>query len=823
MIVSLCLFLILLCPTYASSAPNPYVQATVEIASPEQVRELARVGIEPRGWVTETTLRIIGRQSDLTRVRALGFDPVVEISDLEEFYAAQMSGREGFGDYYTYAEAKEKMVELHMTYPAVTTEPESIGVSVEGNVLWAMKVSDNPELEEDEPEVLFTGIHHAREPIGCTLCLDFIELLASGYGSDAFSTFLVDERQIWFVPVVNPDGYLYNEATYPNGGGMWRKNRRDNGDGSHGVDLNRNYSYQWGYDNTGSSPYPSDETYRGPSPASEPETQVMIQFCIEHDFTCAQNWHSHGNVLIYPWGYNGEHTPDHEHFVNLATEATMGIGYDFGTCEEVLWYPANGDANDWMYGEQDAKPKIFATTAEVGENFWQESEIPNHIQEGREISIAFAKMGGPIPVFEALVIDDTDGNGNGRFDPGETGTLSLVLANIGFSASEQVTATVFWHDSFIDLSPTTSVYAPFPDLSTVSGTPFTVGIDTGCPQGYAAVCSVLVEGDGVYPDTLMFSIPVGQPYLLLVDSDDEPTEARLISELSQAGYSFASWDRPAQGAVPLSELRLYQGVVWTAGDQNTSSIPADDRASLAAYLDIGGALLLSAENYLTAYGDDPFTSDYLHIQSYTTSIDVSTVHGVPGDPVTDGVIMDVSFPGGMSVYPDAVIPDAQATGILTVDSGSQITAHRFPVAGSSVYRMIFTATPLEALHAGSTTLDELLHDAVDWLLDSSDDIPPSAPGDLTAALAGVPGQITLAWQEAADDVAVAHYRLYQSAASYFLPTPVALLEATADTTLSVEVPGPGEELYWRVTAVDAAGNESEPSAIAGATSFELVD
>jgi hypothetical protein len=549
----------------------------------------------------------------------------------------------------------------------------------------------------------------------------------------------------------------------------------------------------------------------------------MIQFCSDHEFTCAQNWHSHGNVFIYPWGYNGDHTPDHEHYVNLAVEATAGIGYEYGTCEEVLWYPANGDANDWMYGEQTVKSKIFATTAEIGENFWQESEIPNHVQEGRQISLAFAKLGGPIPVFSNLTVDDSGGNGNGRFDPGETGDLTLVLSNIGFSGSDQVTATIFWHDPLLDLSTTTAVFAPFPDLSTVAGTPFTVSINPGCPQGYAAVCSLLVEGQNVYPDTVLLSVPVGQPYLLLVDSDDEPTEGRLVQELSRAGYAFASWDRPTQGAVPLSELRLYQGVVWTAGDQNTSSVQAEDRASLAAYLDMGGALLLSAENYLTSYGDDSFTSDYLHIQSYTTSIDVSTVHGVPGDPVTDGVTMEVSFPGGMSNYPDAVVPDAEATGILTVNSGSQITAHRFPGSGSSLYRVIFTATPLEALHAGSSSLDELLNSAVNWLLDSADDTPPSAPVGLSVESASAPGQIALSWLEASDNVAVAHYRVYQSSSAYFLPSHELLLEATADVTLSIEAPGPSEELYWCVTAYDAAGNESTPSAIVGSASFELTD
>ena len=215
--------------------PDPYCQAFIQVRNREDVLELLSMGLEPRGQEKPGELTVVAKRSSLSKAERAGFLLTMEIADLEAHYAAQMSGRGDFGDYYTYSEAVDKMNELHTTFPTVTTTPESIGVSVEGNIIWAMKVSDNPGVDDEEPEILFTGVHHAREPISCTACLDFIDYLASGYGTDSLSTFLVRERQIWFVPVVNPDGYLYNESTYPDGGGMWRKNRRDNGDGSHGV------------------------------------------------------------------------------------------------------------------------------------------------------------------------------------------------------------------------------------------------------------------------------------------------------------------------------------------------------------------------------------------------------------------------------------------------------------------------------------------------------------------------------------------------------------------------------------------------------------
>ncbi len=120
-----------------------------------------------------------------------------------------------------------------------------------------VKISDNPNVNETEPEVLYTALHHAREPVGAMQMLFYMYYLLENYDNDPFIQALVDNTEMYFVPVVNPDGYVYNQTTNPNGGGMWRKNRRNNGSaGLYGSDLNRNYGYMWGYDNNGSSPYP---------------------------------------------------------------------------------------------------------------------------------------------------------------------------------------------------------------------------------------------------------------------------------------------------------------------------------------------------------------------------------------------------------------------------------------------------------------------------------------------------------------------------------------------------------------------------------------
>jgi len=235
-----------------------------------------------------------------------------------------------------------------------------------------VKISDNPSINETEPEVLYTSLHHAREPAGVMSLLYYMYYLLVNYDSDPLIQILVDNTEMYFVPVINPDGYVYNQTIAPNGGGMWRKNRRDNGDGEWGVDINRNYGYMWGLDNEGSSPYTWDETYRGTEAFSEPETQNMKVFCENHEFVNALNYHTYSNLLLYAWGYTEELCPDDDIYFAHSTLMTQDNNYTYGAGSTTI-YPTNGGSDDWMYGEQGTKNKIFAYTPELGggnDGFW---------------------------------------------------------------------------------------------------------------------------------------------------------------------------------------------------------------------------------------------------------------------------------------------------------------------------------------------------------------------------------------------------------------------------------------------------------------------
>ena len=318
---------------------------------------------------------IVADDYDYLRLGQAGLNPEIIHADLVAFYQSRFPVGATMGGFPTLAEAISFMDSLHSVYPNLITARDSIGSSFQGRAIWMVKISDNVDIDEDEPEMFINSLIHAREPMGLEATLRFMSYLLSNYGTDSLVTYLVDNREFYFVPVVNPDGYEYNRQTDPNGGGMWRKNRH-----GQGIDLNRNWGYMWGYDDNGSSPYPSDETYRGTGPFSEPETETLRQFINSRHFKVIMNFHTYGDYFLYPWGYINSYTDDQQYFVTIADSAVTDNGYSRGTAWELL-YNTNGDSNDWQYGEQTEKPKIFGFVMEIGgqwDGFWPN---PNNIPQ----------------------------------------------------------------------------------------------------------------------------------------------------------------------------------------------------------------------------------------------------------------------------------------------------------------------------------------------------------------------------------------------------------------------------------------------------------
>ena len=309
---------------------------------------------------------------------ATGPDGVYRIQSLPPFGSGSMGG------YWTAAEIKMKLDQLvaNDTQNLVADKIDTVGWSREGRPVWGLKVAKAVGGTDTRPVVFFNALTHSREPGSMQAVFWFIDDVLAKYGTDPLATRILDQRALYIVPLVNPDGYAVNEAIYSGSGGstfgLWRKNTRDNNNSgqfepdSDGVDINRNYGYNWGLNDSGSSPTPTAETYRGPSAFSEPETQAQRDLVTALKPVTGFSFHSHGDLLLHPWGSTTTPTPDNAAFAEWSDLMSRDNAYASGATPNVL-YDVNGDFNDWAYGDTLAKPRGFTWTPEIGtdvDNFW---------------------------------------------------------------------------------------------------------------------------------------------------------------------------------------------------------------------------------------------------------------------------------------------------------------------------------------------------------------------------------------------------------------------------------------------------------------------
>ncbi|MEU4798988.1 M14 family zinc carboxypeptidase [Streptomyces sp. NPDC023327] len=245
---------------------------------------------------------------------------------------------------------KEEIVRTGQAHPGLT-KVVSIGKTVRGKDILALKVSKNAGKTRDgaKPATLYLSNQHAREWITPEMTRRLMHHYLDNYGKDKRITELVNSTELWFVLSANPDGYDFTHAA--DGDRQWRKNLRDiDGDGTiapgDGVDLNRNFAYKWGYDNEGSSPDASSETYRGAAPMSEPETKALDRFEKRIGFEYGVNYHSAAELILYGVGWQvATPTPDDVlHRALAGTPEKPAIpGYHPQVASEL--YTTNGEAD----------------------------------------------------------------------------------------------------------------------------------------------------------------------------------------------------------------------------------------------------------------------------------------------------------------------------------------------------------------------------------------------------------------------------------------------------------------------------------------------
>ncbi len=378
--------------SFAATSERPML-ARVDISDKSAIEILREGRFDIVNTSPGNYVEIVADDADFQKLQTAGLNPQIIHEDLVGFYQSRFPISATMGGFRTFSEAVAYMDSLHTQYPSITTAKVSIGTSWQGRSLWMMKISDNPGTDEPEPEVFVNGLIHAREPMGMEATLRFMKYLCENYGTDSLATYFVNNREFYFVPIINPDGYEHNRQTDPTGGGMWRKNMNSSG----AVDLNRNWGYMWGYDDNGSSPYSGDETYRGTAAFSEPETQALRTFINSREFSVTMSFHTYGGYFLYPWGYSDIYTSDQSMFLAIGDSCVASSGYSRGTPWELL-YNTNGDALDWQYGEQVEKPKILGFTMEMGDSwdgFWPDpSRIPTLWSHALPALIYLSKIAG---------------------------------------------------------------------------------------------------------------------------------------------------------------------------------------------------------------------------------------------------------------------------------------------------------------------------------------------------------------------------------------------------------------------------------------------
>jgi len=438
----------------------------------------------------------------------------------DEKYGVKGFGLGSMGGYYTMSEIYAKLDSMRILYPNLISAKYVIGYTYENRPIYAVKISDNPDVDENEPEVFYNSLIHCREPAAMMTVMYYMYYLLENYGTNPEATYLVNNREIYFVPLINVDGYEYNRSTNPSGGGMWRKNRHPYSGGV-GVDLNRNFGYKWAYDNNGSSNYVDDETYRGPSAFSEPETEAFRQFCNGRTFKTTFNYHTYSNYLLYAWSYDLIPTPDSSLFLEYAMDMVKYNGFEYGQPPALL-YEVNGCTDDWMYGEQIEKPKIISFTPEVGDDndgFWpSQNRIYPIAQENLKPNLYLTWVAGDY-------VSVTGANYSSQyFNPGDQNVaLNLIVKNKGLSDASGVSVTITSLNPDVNFAVSTINYNNIPARTEVeSSSPFIFNVGNSLSAGTKVNFEVKTFSNTVQMATDTLSIIIGTPIYAFVDQNNDP-------------------------------------------------------------------------------------------------------------------------------------------------------------------------------------------------------------------------------------------------------------------------------------------------------------
>ncbi|MGI9335217.1 MAG: M14 family zinc carboxypeptidase, partial [Gammaproteobacteria bacterium] len=559
---------------------------------------------------------------------------------------------------------------------------------------------DGPTLKpRGKPEALFVATHHAREWVAAQMGIRLLEYLARNYGEDDRVTKLLDEVDVWIVPIANPDGYEY---TFTNER-LWRKNLRDNNEDGEitnidGVDPNRNFSNKWGLDEEGASNNPSDATYRGPAPFSEPENAALRDLMRRHDFRTLISFHTYGNLILYPVGWQVK-TPSFDDPILVALAGTddepavhdsiLDQGYDPGVGADL--YITNGAFTDWAYAELG----ILGYTVELTPGRDTEGTFYGFVAPDDE---AFVQSVFDDNIDFALSVAETAVNPRKPSSPTGLMADNLVHEPLKTSWGKRQPVTVLVKRN-VRRAPRLIYLVDSDDYRFGSATfKKKVGRYYNDIQGeyydrYEAFIEGQREGDEVVyyvwrgrsligPFRYTVEKAAGADVLVVSAEDYLGTVPEYFDKsgpnfldyytgaLDAIGVSYETWDVEARGVPPVDAvLSHFDAVIWYTGDDRAPDITVDGEFSvqeseyersyvaMREYINFHGGKLFATGQAMSwvasvaGFGDlsDDFYQYYLGalIQVDAGGMDVDTgaafpVAGEPGDPVFDELRFEIA-------------------------------------------------------------------------------------------------------------------------------------------------------------------------------------
>ncbi|WP_166351275.1 M14 family metallopeptidase [Phytoactinopolyspora limicola] len=338
-------------------------------ASPQRYRVLGPDTREQRTRIARTGVAIdeVGDDHVVVTAHRAEIEAIKELGFTVELLPQPFEGQIQQARYRTYSEMVAELESIAASYPHLARKV-SIGRSHQGRDIPALKISNNVHVDEDVPEILINGNLHARERLTSEMNLYLAAMLTEQYGRDPAVTRLLDSREIWIVPMANPDGVVYDMV---GSGRMWRKNRQPNRNSPYiGTDLNRNWAHRWGCCG-GSSNNPRSDVYRGAGPESAPEVRALANFVRsrvvngEQQITAHIDFHTYSELVLWPMGYTYNSTgpdmsPDENAvFVTLGRAMAQTNGYR--PMQSSGLYITDGSIIDWMWANQG----IFSFTFEM--------------------------------------------------------------------------------------------------------------------------------------------------------------------------------------------------------------------------------------------------------------------------------------------------------------------------------------------------------------------------------------------------------------------------------------------------------------------------